>query len=214
MFCKNCGSQIKDGSKFCDKCGAQLQAAQNTSQQQAQQTAQAQYQTANPGQTLDNVLTTINIKIDIILAFFANLFFKNGHGFNELASAGSKSPIPVAKVLTPSCQMDLSGIKRDYTNSPQTKLGGFLAFVVYAGLITVCILACYLIFVIITHFINLFSLLNNIAGTGVLAFIIGIILILFDILMAIVFVSFAFRFFTKIKNRELDFLHFYYKALL
>ena len=27
MFCHNCGSQIADGSKFCDKCGAAQQAS-------------------------------------------------------------------------------------------------------------------------------------------------------------------------------------------
>ena len=26
MFCKNCGNELPDGSKFCSKCGAAVQA--------------------------------------------------------------------------------------------------------------------------------------------------------------------------------------------
>lgn len=26
MFCKNCGNEIKDGVKFCGKCGMKVQA--------------------------------------------------------------------------------------------------------------------------------------------------------------------------------------------
>ena len=25
MFCKNCGNEMKDGAKFCDKCGTTIE---------------------------------------------------------------------------------------------------------------------------------------------------------------------------------------------
>ncbi|MBQ7801334.1 MAG: zinc ribbon domain-containing protein [Oscillospiraceae bacterium] len=33
MFCKNCGNQIPDGTRFCDKCGAPQETAQNAAPQ-------------------------------------------------------------------------------------------------------------------------------------------------------------------------------------
>ena len=43
MFCPNCGKQLPDGSRFCDSCGAQLEAAPPV-QQPTQQPIQQQYQ--------------------------------------------------------------------------------------------------------------------------------------------------------------------------
>lgn len=44
MFCPNCGTQIPDGSAFCQNCGARLTAAQPVQQPQYQQPQQAPYQ--------------------------------------------------------------------------------------------------------------------------------------------------------------------------
>lgn len=45
MFCPNCGTQVPDGSAFCQNCGANLAAAQQPVQQpQYQQTQQPQQQ--------------------------------------------------------------------------------------------------------------------------------------------------------------------------
>lgn len=59
-FCKNCGTQVNDGTKFCPKCG---QAVDGEAQQQVyQQPAQA-YQQQRPPQPSSNmvlaILTTI-----------------------------------------------------------------------------------------------------------------------------------------------------------
>lgn len=39
MFCKNCGKEVSDGTKFCPNCGAQLGGAE----QQASGTQQTTY---------------------------------------------------------------------------------------------------------------------------------------------------------------------------
>ena len=55
MFCPNCGSKLNDNSKFCENCGAQVQAQQpqqpqQPQQQQYQQPQQPQYPPQQPRQ--------------------------------------------------------------------------------------------------------------------------------------------------------------------
>ena len=46
--CKNCGVQLTDGAKFCDNCGAKVEAAQQTQQQPKPQPQPMQAQQQTP----------------------------------------------------------------------------------------------------------------------------------------------------------------------
>lgn len=69
MFCKNCGTELKDGSRFCDACGAPQEQAQ---QEQAQQNQQ-NYAPQNNQQQYNQQSNAQDNKIMNILAYW--LFF-------------------------------------------------------------------------------------------------------------------------------------------
>lgn len=64
MFCRNCGSQLPDNSKFCTKCGASTGVGGNTSQQQYTGNVQPQAQQATSNSQLqqeDNICAILGL---------------------------------------------------------------------------------------------------------------------------------------------------------
>lgn len=76
MFCKNCGNEIKDGVKFCDKCGT----LQNMSEQDTLTNPTITIQTAQTSKNRKRLLRLLIIIIGIIIAIvlvvaiLANIF--------------------------------------------------------------------------------------------------------------------------------------------
>ncbi|MCQ2752091.1 MAG: hypothetical protein MJ189_03220, partial [Coriobacteriales bacterium] len=120
-------------------------------------------------------------------------------------NGNAKIPYNEAKIFTSSKLIDFSGVVRENNDHEYTKLGGFLAFIVYAGYVGLAISA---VSVIISFFLSVVS----IGYLGAL----GGIVILTSLLSLIVYglaLVLEFRFLIKIQNRELDFIHYYIKVL-
>jgi len=72
MFCKNCGTQIADGTAFCPNCGAKVEeenAAETTQNSQNTYDAGAQQNTVYYGETMRPRVESRNIGITILLCF-------------------------------------------------------------------------------------------------------------------------------------------------
>ncbi len=71
MFCNNCGQELKDGAKFCPKCGQSQRAVESTPADSPQ--ASAPIQPAAKKQKL-SVLTIVSAVLFIISALLINPF--------------------------------------------------------------------------------------------------------------------------------------------
>ena len=72
MFCKNCGAQIKDGAKFCPKCGTP---AGNTNPKAAGRTQTAK----KPPYLAIGLVAAVAVVAVIILFFVGRLIFGKGY---------------------------------------------------------------------------------------------------------------------------------------
>ena len=59
MFCGNCGSSLQDGAKFCDSCGAKVEAAAPVNETQPEATPEVSGQ---PRDTADNTTQSMPVK--------------------------------------------------------------------------------------------------------------------------------------------------------
>ncbi len=98
-FCKNCGNQVNDGTKFCPKCGQAVDGApqQQVFQQQAHAYQQTQQQPVKPDtHMLLAILTTIfcclptGIYAIILASKVDKLYYSGQYDEAEEASNGAK----------------------------------------------------------------------------------------------------------------------------
>ena len=83
MFCKNCGKELSEGTKFCDGCGAQLEAT-------AVQTASAQKPKSN-GKKIGGIVMTVLGGLSVLGSFASDYYWNithNGVNVNDLITIG------------------------------------------------------------------------------------------------------------------------------
>lgn len=83
MFCYNCGNQLKDGDRFCDKCGLPVEASAKAAEEMAEQSdaaapapepapqyAPPRYAPSQPGAGESNLMGILSLISGIISIIF------------------------------------------------------------------------------------------------------------------------------------------------
>lgn len=202
MYCFNCGEKNLDEAKFCCGCGCELLVNKNTEKNSVDKNAiysgndNKSINTPKPVEGLDKV----SFFVDKIFHKFTSKFKNQKRIIIESSNFNYESS--GIKPLTFSENIDTSHVKKDENKHSYTQLGGFLAFLVYGGFAGLIISMIGLGFAVIGY-----------------CFLVPyrpsyLFLLLIDIILGVVAVLLQFRLILKIKNKSVDFLHFYFKTFI
>lgn len=231
MFCMKCGTDLPEGAMFCNNCGNKVEAVKKIIESNKSQDDLSQPTANNIGTQSsctnqvhqdagnDNYHNTSNSASNTFNkneGQFDRFVNKSSQTIDNIASNISKNSNTyviddnnadtIANSISPlafSANINTEKIKRDSSNEhPYTKLGGFLAFIFYGGLVGEVLSALGVI-------ISIIVLIPVIPYSPQL-----LISVLVYLLIGCIFIPFAFRFLAKIKNKEVDFLHYYIKLCI